>query len=117
MLRPLGPRDFVYATIIVLLVSVTTYMVLRTRATYKNETEIALLRVEVQILRQAHENDQAALRVELNEIERTLYLAPATKAPQEARRPSAVEQGVVNSLKEFRDRITRLERQLYLLER
>ena len=117
MLRPLGPRDFVYATIIVILVSVTTYMTLRTRATYQNSTDIALLQQEVQLLKQARENDVTAMRIELNEIERTLYLNPQSKTPAETRRPSAVEQGVINSLKEFRDRITRIERQLYQLER
>jgi hypothetical protein len=115
MFRPLGQRDAVWIVVVLFLSAVSTYLVLRTRATYKNETEIALLKVEVQTLRQAIENDQSATRVELSEIERTLYGQPPKAT--DTRRPSVLEQWQVNQYKEMQRRLTLLERWRYETER
>lgn len=116
MLRPLGPREVIASIVIVSLMATSTLLYVRARATYRNETDIAVLRLELRTLRQAIENDNAGVRVELSEIERTLYGQPAAKQT-ETRRPSGLEQWQVNRDKRFNDRISDVERRLYRLEK
>lgn len=109
MFRPLGKRDALAAMIIFALVCVLTYLSSRTRATYRNSTELAMLRQEIQTLRQARETDLVVLRGELDDIERTLYAQPTTPT-QMTRRPSSLEQWQINQYREMSQRITALER-------
>jgi len=117
MLRSLGRRDAVAALIIFVLVLLCTYLTLRVRVTYGNETQIVLLRQELLAVKQGIENDRATTRIWEAEIERTLYAQPAQKPEAITRRPSALEQWQINQYKDITRRLTVLERWRYETER
>lgn len=116
MLRPLGKRDAVAAVIIFVLTVACTYLTFRVRVTYWNETELKLLRQQVESMRQVYVSDRTTLRAELDEVERTLYSQPSATTTI-IRRPSVVEQWQINRDKELRDRVVQLERWRYRMER
>jgi hypothetical protein len=118
MFRPLTiieKRLFYIGFVTVLIVALVTLASINRYRLFVVETDYRLLHDRVLSDETARESRWEALRVELDEIERTLYAAPDAPPPP-VRRSSVVEQWMVNNDNELRKRIAALERRLYRLE-
>jgi hypothetical protein len=112
-------RLAIASTVIVILTIGITYQGTRLHATYKNSTELAALKTELQIRAAAQEARDKAEEVVLEQLARTVWagdgLAKEAKATTEARRQSIIEVWQANNNKIIQTRLTEIEYRLLKL--
>jgi hypothetical protein len=108
-------RLAIAGTIIVVLTIGLTYQGTRLYATYKNATELAQLRTDLQVRAAAQDARDKASEVILEQLARTVWSGDG-KATTEVRRPSVIEVWQANNDKIIKTRLTEIEYRLLKLE-
>jgi hypothetical protein len=101
--------DPLVALIVILLLTTLLFIGLWARVIYVVKRDAHLMQLDIAAYRKDRAAKDTAIRVELDNIYRTLYSPPEIATPQ-PRQPSQVELWQRNRDKELRDRINRLER-------
>lgn len=113
--NPIRMRVFFWSVIALAITLLSTFIIVRSFMMRQMMIEQGALREKVETLISDQKHQTAAIRDELDAIERTLYSGPTPPPPE--RRSSYVEQWMINRNKEIQDRLRALEQWRYRTER